>query len=69
MQPMKCFIRISSCFLLSLCLLIPAGAVQADSIKAKVRTVNGQKEVVYTNEANDAYLNSIRKGIIPRPLL
>ena len=57
---MKCFIRISSCFLLSLCLLIPAGAVQADSIKAKVRTVNGQKEVVYTNEANDAYLNSIR---------
>lgn len=36
----------------------PAGA---EAIRSEVRTVNGQREVVYTNSANDDYLRSMRR--------
>ena len=35
-------------------------AAQAQEIRAEVRNVNGQKEVVYTNEGNDRYRNSVK---------
>ncbi|MGM9999183.1 MAG: lytic transglycosylase domain-containing protein [Candidatus Bruticola sp.] len=43
----------------ALALGVTANSAWADEIRAEIRMVNGQQEVVYTNEANDIYKRSI----------
>ncbi|MGM9992438.1 MAG: lytic transglycosylase domain-containing protein [Candidatus Bruticola sp.] len=60
----KAVLRHFSMVALGACLFWGAtvDSVWADEIRAEVRMVNGHKEIVYTNEANDAYKRSVRSA-------